>query len=651
MKNMGRTVGSLYIKKLSFAGIIVTLGIVFANLATSPLYVMKAVIAGSQGVDELLVFGSLSGIFWTIILQTTIKYVFIASAVSNKGEGGIFALFALIRQKSSWLAILTMAATGALLVNAIIMPAITVSSSLEGFKTVNQGIPVIPLILFTFALCFFIQQFGTNILKVVIGPVMIIWFLMLVITGSAQIFHHPEILKAVNPAYAIRFLSEYPGGFVLLGAIFLCTTGAELLYSHLGLIGQKKLKVTWTFVLIILIINYFGQGAWLLRQEVIPEGINPFYGAMPVWFLVPGIIISTAAAIIASQALISGSYTLLSEAMSLNFWPKIRVFHPTEQKGQVYIPMLNWFLWIACSVVVLFFRESGNMVAPYGLSVVIPMIMTTLLLSLYLYKSGVNHRFVLLFLMVFLTSESCFLVAYLLKIPGGGWLTIILGSLFFALMYGWYFGRKIKNRYITFANLHKYIDLFRDLSKDESVPRTATNLVYIIRANKHDQVESKVIYSIFQRQPKRADTYWFLHVNRVEEPDRFEYQVNHIIPGVLIRVDFHIGFKIEPRINMYFREVLEDLVSSGEIRLESSYGSLKKHEFPGDFKFILIERIMPRDMRLSNWEKVTLALNSVAKYLSINDIKALKLDSTSTIVEQVPITIDQPADQRINRIN
>lgn len=612
---------------------------------------MKAVIAGRQAVDELLVFGSLSGIFWTIILQTTIKYVFIASAASNKGEGGIFALFTLIKQKSSWLAVLTMAATGALLVNAIIMPAITVSSSLEGFRAVNQGIPVIPLVLITFALCFFIQQFGTSILKVVIGPVMIIWFLMLLITGSAQIFYYPEILKAVNPAFAFRFITEYPGGFVLLGAIFLCTTGAELLYSHLGLIGQKKLKVTWTFVLIILIINYFGQGAWLLRQEVIPDGINPFYGTIPVWFLVPGIIISTAAAIIASQALISGSYTLLSEAMSLNFWPKIRVFHPTEQKGQVYIPMLNWFLWIACSVIVLLFRESVNMVAPYGLSVVIPMIMTTLLLSLYMYKSGVNHRVVLLFLMVFLTSETCFLVAYLLRIHDGGWLTLILGSLFFALMYGWYFGRKIKNRYITFANLQKYIDLFRDLSKDESVPRTATNLVYIIRANRHDQVESKVIYSIFHRQPKRADTYWFLHVNRVEEPDRFEYQVNHIIPGVLIRVDFHIGFKIEPRINIYFREVLDDLVNSGEIRLESSYDSMKKHEFPGDFKFILIERIMPRDMRLSNWEKVTLALNSVAKYLSINDIKALKLDSTSTIVEQVPITIDQPVDQRINRIN
>jgi len=377
--------------------------------------------------------------------------------------------------------------------------------------------------------------------------------------------------------------------------------------------------------------------------------INPFFGIIPGWFLIPAILIATATAIIASQALISGTYTLLSEAISLNFWPKIRVFHPSEQKGQVYIPLINWFLWIACSVAVLFFRDSAGMVIPYGLSVVIPMIMTTLLLSLYLYKKGVNHRLVLLFMMIYLTAEISFLSAYLLRIIQGGLATIILAGIFFLLMYGWYFGRKIKNRYISFANLNKYIELFRDLSRDESVPKSATNLVYIIRANRHDQVESKVIYSIFHRQPKRADTYWFLHVNRVEEPDRFEYQVTHLIPGILIRVDFHIGFKIEPSINIYFREVIEDLVNSGEIRLDSSYDSLRKHEFPGDFRFILIERIMPRDMRLSNWEKITLALNSITKYLSLNDIKALKLDSTSTVVEQVPITVDQPVERRIRR--
>lgn len=648
---MKRANFNLSIKNIAVTGVITTLGIVFANLATSPLYVLKAVGAGSRGFDELLIYGSLSGIFWTLTLQTTIKYILIASSATNKGEGGIFALFTLIKHKTSWLAVLTMIAAGALLANAIIMPAITVTSSLEGLKLFNPAFPVIPLVLLTFALCFFIQQFGSGVLKVTIGPVIVIWFLLLTATGLIGIVQLPDVLKALNPAYAFRMLAEYPGGFFLLGAIFLSAAGAELLYSNLGQTGTKRLKTTWVVVKIILIINYFGQGAWMLMQGGSGEGVNPFFGIMPGWLLIPGILIATATAIIASQALIRGTYTMLSEAISLNFWPKIRVFHPTEQKGQVYIPLINWFLWAACSVAVVVFRNSEAMVTPYGLSVIIPMLMTTLLLSLYLYNTGVNHRLVLLLLMVFLTTETSYLIAYLYRIVQGGWVTIILGGAFFSLMYGWYFGRKIKNRYISFADLNKYTDLFRDLSRDKSVPKTATNLVYIIRANRHDQVESKVIYSIFHRQPKRADTYWFLHVNRVEEPDRFEYQVNHIIPGILIRIDFHIGFKIEPKINIYFREVLEDLVGTGEIKLESSYESLKKHEFPGDFRFILIERIMPRDMRLSNWEKITLALNSITKYLSINDIKALKLDYTNTIVEQVPITADQPEDERIRRMN
>ncbi len=636
-------------RKISLTAAIIALGIVFANLATSPLYVMKAVTSGSSELNELLIYGSLSIVFWTLTLQTTIKYVIIAPAVSNKGEGGIFALFTLIKQKSSWIAILTMTGVGALLANSVIMPAITVTSSIEALKIFDPDFPVIPVILITFAFCFFIQQFGANVLKVTIGPVMVLWFLMLGFTGIIHLGIHPGILKALSPEYAIRFLSYYPGGFIIMGALFLCVTGAEMLYSNLGQIGARNLRIIWIFVKVILILNYFGQGAWLLTQGDISRDLNPFYGMMPGWFLIPGIIISVAAAVIASQSLISGSYTLLSEAISLNFWPKIRIFHPTEHKGQVYIPLLNWFLWIACSFVVIIFRESLNMVGAYGLSVIIPMIITTLFISFYLYKSGVNHRLVLLFLMIFLTIEVSFLVACLYQIINGGWLTVILGSLFFTLMYGWYFGRKIKNRYITFADLNKYIDLFKDLSKDESVPKTATNLVYIIRANKPDQVESKVIYSIFHRQPKRADTYWFLHVNRVDEPDRFEYQVTHIIPGVLIKVDFHIGFKVEPKINMYFKEVLEDLVTSGEIKLESSYESLRKHDFPGDFKFILLDRIMPRDFNLSNWEKITLILNSISKYLSINDIKSLKLDSTSTIIEQIPITIDQPYKQRIKR--
>ena len=387
----------------------------------------------------------------------------------------------------------------------------------------------------------------------------------------------------------------------------------------------------------------------MMNLESGPD-VNPFFEIMPKWFLLPGVVLATAAAIIASQAIISGSFTLISEAVSLNFWPKIRILHPTFVRGQVYIPFVNWFLWIACSLVVFSFKESDNMNAAYGLAITITEIMTTILLSYYLLQKGVNHRLVLLLILIYLTIEGSFLVANLHKFKSGGWFTFLLASLYFIIMFGWYFGRKLKNRYVTFANLDNYLDLFRDLSKDESVPKTATNLVYIIRANRVDQVESKVIYSIFRKQPKRADTYWLLNVNRLDEPNKFEYQVTQIIPGVLIRVDFHIGFKVEPKINLYFREVLEDMVKSGQIKLESSYDSLKKHDLPADFMFILIDRIMSRDYTLSNMENLILSLNSISRKFCITDVRALELDSSNTIEEQVPITIDQPLDYRIKRM-
>jgi KUP system potassium uptake protein len=612
---------------------------------------MRAIVLGGKNnFNELLIYGGVSCIFWTLTLQTTIKYILITLRADNNGEGGIFALFALMKRKSPWAAILTMIGGAALLADGVITPSITVTSAIEGLRIFNADIPVVPIVLVMFGVLFFIQQFGTNFVGGSFGPIMVIWFTMLGILGYSQITLHPDILRALNPMFAVRFLSEYPGGFILLGAIFLCTTGAEALYSDLGHCGRTNIRVSWIFVKITLVLNYLGQGAWLMMNDTSGEDVNPFFSIMPKWLLFPGILISTAAAVIASQALISGSYTLISEALSLNFWPKIRILHPTFIRGQVYLPFVNWFLWITCSLVVFFFKESANMVAAYGLAITITMIMTTLLLSYYSYQSGWNHRLVLLMLAVYLTIEGSFLIANLHKFQYGGWFTLLLASLYFLVMVGWYFGRKIKNRYITFANLNDYLELFRDLSKDKSVPRIATNLVYIIRANRPDQVESKVIYSIFQKQPKRADTYWLLHVNMVTDPNRFEYQVDQIIPGILIRVDFHIGFKVEPKINLYFREVIEDLYKSNEIKLESSYDSLRKHDFTGDFKFIIIDRVMPRDYNLTSWENFILALNNIVRRLAISDIKTLQLDSTNTIVEQVPITIDQPVDLRISRI-
>lgn len=640
------------IKKLSLSGVIVTMGIVFGDLGTSPLYTMRAIlIGGGQNFSELLIYGSLSCVFWTLTLSTTIKYVIIVLRADNNGEGGIFSLFALIKKKSVWVAVMTIIGGAALLADGVITPSITVTSAIEGLKMVNPEIPVVPIVVVIITALFFIQQFGTKKIGTSFGPIMVIWFTMLGVLGISQVILHPFILKALNPVYAFRFLSEYPGGFILLGAIFLCTTGAEALYADLGHCGRSNIRVSWIYVKICLLLNYFGQGAWLILNYTPDSDINPFFKIMPQWFLLPGILLATAAAIIASQAIISGSFTIMSEAVSLNFWPRVRTLHPTYVRGQVYVPFVNWFLWIACTLVVIAFKQSENMSAAYGLAITITEIMTTCLLSYYLLQKGVNHRLILLLFIVYLTIEGSFLIANLYKFANGGWFTLFLASSIFLLMFGWFFGRKIKNRYITFENLNKYTDLFRDLAEDETVPKTATNLVYIIRANRKDQVESKVIFSIFHKQPKRADTYWFIHVNRVTDPNQFEYHVTQLIPGILFRVDFEIGFKVEPRINLYFREVIEDLVKNGEIKLESGFDSLRKYNVPGDFKFVNIERIMPRDFKLSNRENFTMALYRIANRMNNNDVKFLQLDTTNTTIEQVPILIGQPSHLRIKRMN
>ncbi len=640
----------LSLDKITFAGLLITIGIVFGDIGTSPLYVVKAIIADATSFDKLLVYGALSCVFWTLTLQTTFKYVLITLKADNHGEGGIFALFALMKKKSTWAAVITIVGGSALLADGVITPSITVTSSIEGLRLINPQIPVIPVVLAIITTLFFVQQFGTNLIGKSFGPIMVVWFVMLATLGFVQIVTYPEILHALNPYYAYDFLKNYPEGFILLGAVFLCTTGAEALYSDLGHCGIRNIRMSWIFVKISLILNYLGQGAYLMNHPTPVEDLNPFYAIMPHWFLFPGILIATAAAVIASQALITGSYTLISEAVSLNFWPKIKILHPTLIKGQVYIPFVNWLLWVFCCFVVVFFQESSNMEAAYGLSITITMIMTSMLLIHYLHEKNVHFAVLGLLIAVFGTIEGSFLIANMHKFPEGGWFSIALAFVFVMMMFGWFFGRKIKNRHISFSNVNKYLHLFEDLSNDQTIPQLATNLVYIIKANHIHQIESKIMYSIFNKQPKRAKTYWLLHVDTVDEPDTFSYEVNQIIPGTLIRIDFHLGFKIEPRINLYFKEVLKDMVANGEIKLCSSYESLKKHHFPGDFIFVNLDRVMTQDYKLSPWESIIMGIHAFTRLFSINDVKSLGLDSSSVIEEKVPISLERPLSRKILRV-
>ncbi len=642
-KEVGKITG------VSLAGIIMTLGIVYGDIGTSPLYVMRAIASSTDNLNTDFILGALSCIIWTLTLQTTVKYVIITLRADNKGEGGIFSLFALIRRKMPWAYIFAIIGGSTLLSEGIITPAITVTSAVEGLNIVYKDLPVIPVVLVIITALFFVQQFGTKLIGSSFGPIMLIWFGMLAILGLAQIIKVPVVFKAFNPYYAFELITQSPSALWILGAVFLCTTGVEALYSDLGHCGLANIRVSWIFVKTALIINYLGQGAYLINNGF--NGDNPFYAIMPSWFVLPGIVIATAAAIIASQALISGSFTLISVASSLNVWPNMKKKYPTTIKGQIYIPAVNWFLFVGVTFVILFFKESANMEAAYGLSVNLTMIMTTTLVMYFLLMKKVNPYIIGLFVFAYYTIEGTFLMANLQKFTHGGWLTVVIASCFFVIMYGWYNARKIRNRFVSFVRLTDYAQVLTDLSRDQSVPKYATNLVYLTRANNPDEIESKIIYSIINKQPKRADVYWFLHVDILDDPDTFEYEVRHIVPGTIIRVDFRLGFKIEPRINLYFKQVLDDMEANREIDLTSRYESLRKYDIDSDFVFIMIDRVPNFDYEFSPHDKLMMELFTVFRRLGISDVKALGLDTTNVIVEKVPLTVDRSYKRTIRRIS
>ncbi len=639
---MHRAIHKSQLDKITTAGLIVTLGIIYGDIGTSPLYVMRAIIAGAHNVHAPFIMGGLSCIFWTLTMQTTIKYIIFAIRADNKGEGGIFALFALIRKRAKWAFLFAIIGGCTLLADSIITPAITIVSAVEGLLIRNPRIPVVPITVIIITFLFLIQKFGTKLIGRSFGPIMFIWFSMLGVLGFAQLIQYPFILNALNPAYAFDFLTKFPHGFVLLGAVFLCTTGADALYSDLGHCGRSNIRVTWGFVKVCLLLNYFGQGAWLLKNvDFVTEWTNPFFAIMPSWFLMPGIIIATVAAIIASQAMITSSFTLISEAISLNFWPKVKINYPTNIKGQMYISSINWILYICCIGIVLFFQKSSNMEAAYGLTINITMLMTTILLGIYLYYKHAPRYVIAVFLMVYLFIEGSFLMANLNKFLHGGYFTFLLGSILFIIMYVWFHGRKIKNSFIEFLQIEQYVAIIKALAKDKSIPKYATNLVFLTKANRETDIESKIIYSLLNKQPKRADTYWMLHIDILDEPHVLEYKVTHIIQGVLIKVDFKVGFKVQPRINLFFRQVLEELAKNKEIDLLSHYDSLRPFNVSSDFRFVVIDRIQNYDFDFPPREQFIMDLYAILKRFGISEVRSLGLDTSNVTVETVPLYIDK----------
>ncbi|WP_313806034.1 KUP/HAK/KT family potassium transporter [Flavobacterium sp.] len=626
------------VNKVTAASLLVALGIIYGDIGTSPLYVMKSII-GDRPISELLVYGGISCVFWTLTFQTTFKYIFLTLSADNNGEGGVFSLYALVKRFGKGkLVIPTILGATTLLADGIITPPISVASAVEGLDVIIPGIPTIPIVIGILSALFFFQRFGTQKVGSLFGPAMVVWFSMLFVLGVSQIVHHPEIFKALNPVYAYRLLVEYPQGFWLLGAVFLCTTGAEALYSDLGHCGRKNIRITWGFVKVSLLVNYLGQAAWLMSQgNPLLGGRNPFYAIMPEWFLLFGIIIATAAAIIASQALISGSYTLINEAISLNFWPRVALKNPTELKGQIYIPSINTILWIGCVMMILYFKNSAHMEAAYGFSITIAMLMTTFLLTYYLiFIKKVKIGWVAILLIIFSTIEVSFFIANVVKIKER-WMFLFFELFIFMVMYVWYYSRKLNNKYLKFINLAEQSPLLNELSEDDNIQKYSTHLIYLSKADRTYEIEEKIVKSIFAKKPKRADVYWFLHINRTNEPYTLNYEVIEILDDKVIKLILNVGFRIQPRVELYFKKIVQELVERKELNLHIRPDGSTKYNPSPDFKFVIIEKFLSVENEFSIKHDWLLKSYFILKRLSISDEKAFGLDKSDVTIENVPM--------------
>lgn len=638
-------------KKLTAMGLLIAIGIVFGDIGTSPLYVMRTILRANPHFDANYILGAVSCIIWTLTLQTTLKYVIVALRADNKGEGGVLALFTLIRKRGyRWLFIVAILGASTLIADGVITPAITVTSAIEGLHGLSTDIPIVPIVLFIISTVFFIQRFGTGSIGTYFGPFMLVWFLLLGILGMIHVVDYPYIIKAFNPYYAIKLLASSPEWFLILGAVFLCTTGAEALYSDLGHCGRRNITISWLFVKVMLILNYMGQGAYIVSHSAsMHTGINPFYAIMPNWLLIPGIIMATGAAIIASQALISGCFTIFSEAVHLNFWPTMKFKYPSVDKGQIYIPRINNLLYILCIITVLLFQTSAHMEAAYGLSITITMLTTTVMLAVYLKQRFTPHWLVIVFLLVYLLIEGFFFLANLTKFAHGGWFTIMLALIAGSTMYIWYRAWNIRRKYLKFKKLSDYYDIIRDLKTDETIPKYATNLVYIRQSDSDDMVEDKLIYSIINKQPKRADHYFLVHFSNDDAPDTLNYTCHELIEQTLYAINIRVGYRVNPLMTLYLRQIVEDLIAQHRFDIRSCYPSLRKHNIAGDFRFIVLHRIYYASTVVSASDNFMLHLFGFIRHIGIDDEQALGLDTSNVTVERVPFVINNKYKQRITR--
>jgi len=638
---------------LSAAGVLISLGIIYGDIGTSPIYTLRFIV-GAHAITEELIYGGLSCVLWTLTLITTIKYVYLALNADNKGEGGIFALYALVRRyKAGWVIFPAVIGCATLISDGFITPAISVTSAIEGLRAINPDISqhtIVGIVIIILVLLFLFQQFGSGVVGRTFGPIMTIWFTFIAVIGLLQLVQNLDVLKAVNPMYAFNLLTKYPGGFWILGAVFLCTTGAEAMYSDLGHCGKENIRVGWGFVKIALLLSYFGQGAWLLNhQGQTLDGKIPFYEIIPDGMLLFGIILATLATIIASQALISGTFTLVNEAMKLKLWPSTRVRYPSQIKGQIYIPAINWILLLGCILVVLIFQESVRMEGAYGLAITFDMLMTTSLLVFYFSISRKSTVRSIGLAFIFFSIEGAFLVSNLSKFAHGGWFSFVMAALFFIMMYVLLHARRLRDRHTEFVDLKHYTGMIQDLQADTTIPKEATNLVYLAMADSKRYIDSNIIYSIFKKRPKRADVYWFVHVDTVDNPFTSKYVVDTIIPKRCFFIRMKLGFKTDHRVNLLFSKIIHEMADNGEIDLTSPYPSLHKYSMMADFKFIILHSWASSDSVISTFDRLIIQGYRLLKEYSLSTEELYGIEAANLEIEKVPIQVGPTARAKIKR--
>ena len=644
-------------KRISAAGLLIAIGIVYGDIGTSPLYVMKAIVAGNGGIGNVnrdFIVGSISLVLWTVTLLTTLQTVFIALKATNHGEGGIFALYTLVRKHAKWLVFPALLGGAAILADGTLTPAVTVTTAIEGLKGIQFGnsVPVntqnmvIAITVVILLLLFSIQRMGTSFIGKAFGPIMFIWFTFLGGIGLMNMAHDWSILQAINPYYAIKLLaSPYnKEGVFILGSVFLATTGAEALYSDVGHVGKNNIIGSWPYVFICLALNYFGQGVWILQHPTYHTtgDFNPFYETVPNDIRLVAIVLATIAAIIASQALITGSFTLVAEAIGMKFLPRMNIIYPSNEKGQIYIPSINKMICAATIAIVLLFRTSAHMEAAYGLSITISMLMTTILLFEWLILKGVHLIWDWIFLLFFGLLDIIFMVASLSKFFHGGYVSLVIAGFICLIMYIWYYGNKIRDKREArnaYVRLDDYIDMLTQLSHDEDYPTYADNLVYMAKVKYNKFIKREILYSILDKRPKRAKAYWFVTVNVTNEPFTAEYAVNTFGTKNVINVQLFLGFKQQQRVNVYLRQIVHDLIADGTIESQPQEYTTTPGRDVGDFSFVIVNDVISPQTQLRGYEKVLVEARVWLQNLSSNPASWFGLDYADTVVERVPLIL------------